>query len=350
MNNINNIINRVRYNATIINTNKDNSAIIAEHDTTRNGSIVEKANDYYLAITRFNLSAVDIPLTIIYIDESITPNITTTYFTFSLKKGTNIYTKTMEYAPEVIGGLLPTKYDPQNYYFWVYSYQYLCDLYNVALADLTALFNTGESETFDPPYFVYNTTLQKFQLYVPEAFYNDNVDIYINKISTAFFESFSGIYDISEDLLYFKWNKIQDGTNSVSINNETYYILSEEFGNFSTINSCRSIVFTTQSLPIVSEMVQSNEGVGSQSNKGTRKILTDFIPLLETAGSSRSYLNFTQNGPYRLIDLVGNEPIYRMDFQIFWVDKENIYHKLLLRSGDPVDVKFEFIRKETFRG
>lgn len=340
--------NKIYYNASMTN-NGTNIVELAEHDVTRTRPILDKPEDYYMSIIRFNVQARSIPIFIWY----TTPNTTDTLLELSFRynPSTNVYTRTVEYFPETTRNTPPTTWSATDNWFWSFSYQHICDVLNATLVALMADLNLAEGTAYTPPFFEFNVNLQRFQINIPESMNipGTDIDFFVNERGTYIVEAFPSIHNLDSNTLFTQLIYVNNGTNLVSKNTGggavNYYVLTEEYSNFSNINSIGKIFFTSASLPIEYEWTQ---GVNNTGTSTSEPIIFDLMPLLETPGAERSQLSYFQNGPYRLIDMKGTVPLYRMQFKIWWQDYTGTNHPLELFRFSNANVKIAFIKKDTF--
>jgi len=125
------------------------------------------------------------------------------------------------------------------------------------------------------------------------------------------------------------------------------YFYTQQYNISSTWNSLESIVFLTNSLPVQVEYIPSSSIITAQgvSNANFKPILTDFVPTLEEAGSTRSRFVYYPSGQYRLIDLHSQIPLRKIDLQMFWQDQYQNLYPLYMSYNESNSVKLMFIKK-----
>jgi hypothetical protein len=120
-----------------------------------------------------------------------------------------------------------------------------------------------------------------------------------------------------------------------------YYQITQEYNTLYLWNSFKDLVFISNSMPIVNEYIKST----TAGLVNFQPIVTDFEPLLAAAGDARSTLQYFPQGPYRLINMNGTIPLKRIDVQVFWKDSEDNLYPILIPKGQPLTIKFLFIKK-----
>lgn len=127
--------------------------------------------------------------------------------------------------------------------------------------------------------------------------------------------------------------------------------LYQEYSTVSSISPISSVVFCSNTLPIVPNLVStpliynnsqqiSKQGVDS----AFANIITD---LSSEDGNYRPYLIYLPTAQYRYITLRGNQPLYNMDLTIYYRTKFGEMIPFTLSSGASVTLKLAFIKKST---
>ena len=110
--------------------------------------------------------------------------------------------------------------------------------------------------------------------------------------------------------------------------------------------SLRKIVITSGSLPINFEQSPIfNNNNPDQYN--TLPIVADFIPANAASGDTREIAYYTSTF-YRLIDLSSNSPLQKVQFEIFWLDKQNVLYPLKISTYQEVTLKVCFTKKSLY--
>ena len=125
----------------------------------------------------------------------------------------------------------------------------------------------------------------------------------------------------------------------------------EEFSTTPNWTPITAIVFTTNTLPIVSNQVSSpvvyNNGV-VQGNNGNNslfnQILTDFV---SNDGNYKPNLVYEPSAQYRYIELISNRPLNTIDLSVYWKDRYGNLIPFRLASGGSATIKILFTKKNT---
>jgi len=126
-----------------------------------------------------------------------------------------------------------------------------------------------------------------------------------------------------------------------------------EFSPLPFWNPIDSIVFTTNHLNVVPELIAANATTGVAatsplaSNADAYYILTDYAAPLYTGTEYKPNIFYQPQAEYRLSDLYGENPVYQLVLNVYWKDKYGYLHTFLLESGGTASLKILF-RKRVF--
>lgn len=301
------------------------STMIAQYSTTRSNAIVDKANDYYLTIARFEIPNNDIPL-------------------FIFKD--NTYAVTM-----VNGGVSSKVYlqyvtPPGNLPGAIYAVQTFLDSLNDAIT--TSCANVG---ILDVPkvYFSRTTQLQGIK-------FSDNANwlggttvgtwqMWMNWELFYFFQTmqvyFLGNFDPVDGRAYRILVKNNyDGNYTLG----TGYNMTQETPLLSLYISILNLIIATTSLPVNAELISLKKG----DTSSTFNTIADFAPG-QVADFSDNFTPYIYNPAfYRLTDLVSGAPLNKLDFQVYYSDADGNVSPLYLLPSQKMTIKFAFIKKSLF--
>jgi hypothetical protein len=77
-------------------------------------------------------------------------------------------------------------------------------------------------------------------------------------------------------------------------------------------------------------------------------IITDFNLDLTTPGAQRSVALYSPQ-IYRLIDLLSDAPLRKIDIAFWWVDRLNNFYPLYISPYDAITMKIGFFNKRLYR-
>lgn len=332
----------------------------ARYQVTKSSAILDKASDYYCSVIRFDIPLDEIPLYIFpIIPNQANPNLSPMIIGIRIL-GVNfpvnlIYVPNNNNpAPNQVGSLTQVI----TPYYYVYSYQNLIDSFNTALS--TAYVNAGNPGGAGAPFIVYDSVTQLISIVVPVAFITAGATIFWNRQTNnylnAFHTFFLGLNDPQGrefDLL-----ALNDGINGFDVPGQTIAVATPPtflkiIQQYNTINywtSLRKIVITTGTIPIRSEFIPvttQNRNLGSDINSSLG-IITDFVPALELAGQSRSISYYYPEAQYRLVDLVSDQELKKIDLSLYWEDKNGNLYPITISPFQQASVKIGFFKKTLY--
>lgn len=343
---------------------------IAEYRVTKTIPILDKCDDYYCSVIRFDIPLDEVPLFIMPIDTNdvtnpIPRNPDKTPFIIGISTGGVDYPENIIYMSET-GFTAPIQNQPVQVitpYYYVFEYQNLITSINAALQKAFVASGLGGSA----PYFYLDTSSEQIKLVadlatfapvatgslpgppqtllpVPTAtiFMNSALEIYLSAFPVHFVGFNANGKNYVFDLVRFGIdNNIPPFSGAA-----TQRLFSQEYSVLQIWSSLRKILITTNSIPIVSEYTPTNNsGISS-----TFPIISDFTPQLELPGQARSIAYYVPTSQYRLVDLKSSEQLNTIDLKIYWQDRaENIY-PLLISRFQQASIKLGFFKKSLYKG
>lgn len=311
----------------------------------RNTPLISRPNDWYISVIRMNIPTAYIP---IFVWPSQGANIPdNTYYSVTIRRAGVDHRSYVTYVAQ--NNL--TSVDPN--YLFVYSYQQFIDAINAAL---NAAYIAAGGTATQPPYLIYNAESGLISLIAEYAYANTatEYEIYFNFPLFAYFDNFLakrlGFSQTNgKDVLLYVENT---GNNDYESHPPGYplsgtnnaYKMQQEYCSLFNWSSARSIVFTSNTIPVASENINA-QIQGAQSNgTNTRKILTDFEFDVQNGISNNTLRSYVQYSPkvYRLIDLESNQPIYQTDIQIFFETEDQVLYPLYINPGEYISIKIMF--------
>jgi hypothetical protein len=244
---------------------------------------------------------------------------------------------------------------------FVYSYQQFIDAINVALnADFIA---AGGGATA-PPYLIYDAPTGLISIVAQKAYANQtNYKIYFNNPLYTFFDNWkvqrNGVGTaLGKDVQIFVQN---NGNNDYTGHPPNYavgtaddsYIMTQEYCALFNWSTVRSIVFTTNTIPVASESINVQQAGLDSTGSNYRKIITDFEPVIQSGISNntlRSYLQYQPSGEYRMIGLESNQPLYTTDIAIYFETSDQKLYQLYINDGEYISIKMLFRKKRSLGG
>lgn len=395
---------------------KGDAAFIAEFASTRTTTLVPCASDYYCSIVRFTIPLDQIPLLIMPIlpgcdtygvppanPRNITPFIIGIRYngvTYTQNIGANNFAP---FQPNLSQNMIFVTPDPSVekvfqtslatdkisvQYQGIYSYEVFLNMINVSLALAYAAFqaaNPGAPQAVAnvAPFFIFDPATQLISLIthiswasLPNQFvldppgvarvcFNFELSVYLQGFNTITAnDNVPTIPNNDSQIVVQNYGNNGYPTN-VYPAIPTFLATSQDYNIISNWNSLRKLLITTNTLPIRSEAVPTDNlpfidpltgvvtdlitGDITGSNSSSKPIISDFVPQLTTAGDSRSIAYYNPIAQYRLVDMNQDIPIQKIDLKIYWEDKDNNIYPLRIGKYNQASIKLGFFKKSLYK-
>lgn len=363
----------IYYNISINNTSPDTAGLTkgkfalpltANVQANNNIPILKNPNDYIGAIVRFSVPCFATP-TISFIVQTGQSDINLGIGSFTLEYDGIFSNQVFHiYRPQIEDAVLPKPplitQDFSTYYYFLYSYIWLIDIYNTALAtaftDLQSK-TSGSLTNAKVPFFYYDPNTQLISLYADATYFDSSlvkpIYIYFNSVISQYFNGFpfnevnvgssNGVDD------YFLITGA-NGINQKTLNSILYNVVSQEFISLGYLSPLKNIIITT-TMNVNSEIFYVQSPSVLQNNNYIN-VLTDFIPDLsggQEAGVGSKIFIYNASSLYRVFNFIDNNPLYSIQLGISWVDALGNIFPLLLVKGTIATVKLMFIKKSVFQ-
>ncbi|MDB4352880.1 hypothetical protein OAA60_05575 [Porticoccaceae bacterium] len=345
---------------------------------TRNVPFLYNADEYYMSIIRFSLDTPNLPIFIPTIQLN-QPDINLTIYTVCLQwtnpldanQTYTVITPVMFIPQSRVAAIPPPpsltgiQYNGGNYYN-VYNYQYFIYLINEAfIVCYNQLKAEVEADGLVLPSDYYpvlswdtqnNTAIVNVDVLGYSTIAANYIKIFFNTSLAQLFSSFPVIINsttpgLNAQLITNSFNE----SNIIAYppSNPTYDAI-QVFQEYSTIalwSPITAIVFTSNTLPIISNQVSTpivfNNGSsfgGNGNNSLVNQVITDFI---SDSGIYKPNLVYEPTAQYRWIELLGNRPLTTFDLQVYWKDRYGVLNPFYLSSGSTASIKILFSKKHT---
>lgn len=347
-----------------LNTSSLNSNPILQFNESRSKPFVYNPSEYFFYIVRFSLDTNSLPIFVPSIQASQSDSNLTIYSISMSYDNTTVQTY-MKFIPQDQTQGIPSAPIKNNYglqvfdnYYYVYNYEYVIYLVNNTLKScfdsLTSSYS-GTLPTTNIPYLKWDSVNRIATLITDNAGFNDSSDNYIS----LFFNN--ALYQLFPSLP----SKIINSTSSLGLNyliscscygiattetilGYTSFNCIQEYSTVSNWNPVLSIVFTSNTLPMVAEQISApivyinNLTVHSTNTSNIANIISDF------ESNDGIYKPFIIYQPYifRYKQLIGNAPLYNIDIQCYWKNRYGNLIPFYLNSGGSGNLKLAFIRKQ----
>jgi hypothetical protein len=275
------------------------------------------------------------------------------------------------WSPEDLTAAVPPTPVPANYndypYYYSYSYTWFINLVNIALSNAY----TAAGGTSNAPFMVLENGIISLVSSVAEFdLAGPTVAPYFVEFNTALYELFSS--------LNFSYVANNNGIDSnyvcLAISNPSGNNVKTVYSDLTTTppsggylaiynsaaysplpywNPIDSIVFTTQQMPVVPELIAKPTlygDLGAQNtgvNANTYYVLADYAGPLLSGTEYKPNISYVPVAEYRLVDLYGEEPLNALQIDVYWKDAFGTLHPFLLQVNGTAYIKIMF-RKKTF--
>ncbi|CAM9651935.1 unnamed protein product [Ectocarpus fasciculatus] len=330
----------------------------------RSSALVGKASDYEMSIVRFELDTYSLPSWIASIEPEQS-DANKMIESVTLEYDGTVVQKYLTFIPTnkhlaVPNGPAPLQ-DTNTEYYYCNSFRHYCDLVNNAFAecivDLKVAHAVALADVLAPK-LIWNSDSDTASLLVQNLFYNVSlakpVSVYFNRALYGKFTSFPADknYGASNGKIY-KLNLDDDyGTKNITLDISGGMIFNKIDQEYSTIanwSAVSSIVFTTNSIPIVASQQSEPRVYSSGSVISSGSAQQYLLVISDMATNDMVYkpnLLYVPSGEYRLISLNGSSPINDIDVNVYWKDKKGNLNPFYLQSGASASIKFYFRLKK----
>jgi len=275
-------------------------------------------------------------------------NLCSQRLTMSVVHNSTTYTQTenMIYESETTAspaGRAGLATDQQGYYY-VYTYSHIVYLFNNMV---TACYNgladqVGGSFTAACPFLDYDSGSGLFSMY-----FDTEGETFTMSFDANLYAMFYGFYFRNNNQLVVNNN----GLNSVTIGDKTFTKVTQDMVSTSSWSPIQSLVFTTNSMPIVSEqntlpLNLTDTNLNSQSSvyQKFNKIITDISLPVDRSSDWRNFIPYAPTFP-RYVNFSSSDPLRTLDITLSFQDK-NSGHLIPCRipNGGNISIKFCFER------
>ena len=255
-------------------------------------------------------------------------------------------------------------------YYYCYNYQYFISLINDAFSECLSLVSGAPTDI--APVITFDSQNKVFVLNCPYPYYNSDgvspIKIFFNPSLYQLFGSLP--FTLVPKNLALGINNTQNiqvqvgtfgGANVIEFplnppDGTIQYQVVQVFQEFSTLSQwtpVTAIVFTSSTLPIVSNQVSAplifiggQTQSFSSNNSNITPIVTD---LVSDDGLYNPNIVYNPSAQYRLIELIGTKPLYNLDIQVYFRDRHSRLYPIRLPSGGVATIKILFTKQDSER-
>lgn len=327
---------------------------LAQYNTTFNDKLLDKCSNYTLAIDRFRIPLSDIQL-------------------MTFDQTTNAYTVELEYNG-VFSGRTAVEYlpttntstsDPAYWYIWTYD-AFIIMVNNAlskaftTLAGLTTL-PTGATTPF------VTVTLETRTLSIngQSNFYDSTlalpIKVYMNQKLWSYFDGIiirevgnviSTPATNGRDAMYLFYNMYNNIKTFGTGTYNSYYQMQSDNGYESMMkwNIAKGFYFTSNNMPVRHEIMPTlefdvNNKEVINNNLNGLPVICNFDLAYSNASPKPIVAQYVLNTPYKIIDLIGDIELRKIDIQIFWYDQYNRTYPLYIKPEESMTIRLIFQQK-----
>jgi len=320
----------VYYNISITRGEEENK--LAVFSENRTAPILDKGDNYDLAVVRFDIPTINIPIFIWRNNEW--------YISITYKTAT--FTREIPFIPNQNLATAP-KYFGEA----IWQYQDFVDCINLCYKQLFADFQADPiyltipiaDRPTEPPKMTYDAVNKRCSIYYPLEYditKPDPIYIYYNALMFDKFPAFQSYGDERDPILSHYLIVKDNKNNIVDVGGTNYIRLTEEWSELFLWNDFQKIIFETDKIPV------NNEYVAGQKNI-TRRVLTDFEP--SSSINDQSNIQYYPSGALRFISMYSGQEVREIDMRVFWETKDGIVIPLLISGDDRLTMKIYFKKK-----
>ena len=371
---------KIYYDIQIANVESTNvSPPVVYFNESRNTPFLMCPEDYYMSIIRFTLDTSTLPIFIptIQTNPTINPsqNLNQTIYSFQFSyDGVFSDEIFIEWRPQDISLTAPVFITVDNLvaqnnttgYYYCYTFEFFISIINKQLLEAFGNFIAANPTlgipTDQPPIIAWDGSTNIARIMFEESYLTTNptpIYFYMNAPLYDLFGSLNAL-KLGYNLQGRNYQIIVEnygGFNSYSyldVITDTTYNVIEVIQEWSTISSwtpISSIVFTSNTIPIVSNQVSKptvflqGTTLGNYGNNSNfQQIITDMVT---DDGFYKPNVVYNPTAEYRLIELQGNMPLTNFDVSIFWKNKIGQLTPFYLGSGCTCTIKVLFTKKNS---
>jgi len=348
-------------------------ASVARTTSTFSVPLLDKTDDYYCAVLRFDIPLSEIPLFICPIIPN-QGNANLTPFIIGIDYNGTKYPVNINFVSYEIPFNAPVQNQPTMVvtpYYYMYSIQQFLDIVNTYLK--LAVTNSGFPMTgLNFPYFYWDPTTELVHLVFPTSFITSTnkplifMNTALQEWIAGFPVQYSGVQPQGNDYYLELYNALitpasypgaEDLFSPVTqypvtypigatgASGPNYYNITQEYKTLNNQLALKRIYITSTGLPAVAEYTPT----GESTSASTLPILTDFVPNINNISDAKSIAYYYPTSQYRLIDMTSSSPLRVIDLQILWVDNFNNVLPLYIPPRGQANIKLIFVKRTLFK-
>jgi hypothetical protein len=345
----------VYYNAQVV--NRSNVPREFRYNDNQVNGIINKSFDYKLQVKRFSIDTSEIPIMYFpstqfssFLLNDQYSSADNNYFSITVSDNAVVSQVYLQHESFITS-------NPSDLRIFTID-QFIQILNKAVRTACNALVHIDQNRI---PYFIYDANRGIVDLHAPQTWTLldvSNFKLYMNDKLWRMFENFPHTkMDLDQgrtyriDIFPIGDNVVQSQTittRNTVINpsaGAAYFIMKGQYCTIYKFFQVRNLIFTTNSLPVRSEFLNSSLGFDSGFSNDTLKILKNFEFNLEGLNAlyCRGIQNFVAQEP-DYIDLEDSKEIKNIDIQIFYSDVHGKIFPLFVPPGSLTTIKLQFTR------
>lgn len=348
---------------------------------TRNKPFLQKPDDYFLSVVRFQLDTNTLPVFNAFIQYN-QANRDLTIYSVTLTWNNPVapfqqfnQQTFVTWIPQDQASPIPQPpsltqnrfQDDSGGYYYCYNYAYFLQLINNAYATCFGLLNAqviGAGlvlPTTHAPVMTWNsdknigilnadvlgystTAVSKILIYMNLPLYNlfNTMPVYIESATSPIGKNFRIDTSSFGNTTVVGFPFYAPTYNALQVFQETTVV-----GVWCPVSG---IVITSNTLPINATNISNPciylNGIATNNNGNNSNVLQVITDFQAPDGQYKNSITYVPSAQYRYIDLTGNSPLYTIDINIYWRNKVAELIPFRLASGCSASVKLLFQRKE----
>ena len=315
----------------------DSDKIPLQTSYSKGDAIIENCHLYKMAISKFELSTLDLPLCIprILID-GVNTDVNKLCYSFTLRYGTTDKQVFCTFTPQNVNAKVPTSYNPltkqdlSTDYYYLNSFNYMIDILNDALNTAYTELNTaiGDIGSFPPflsysdGYLILNADVNKYADGI-----DNQIKIFCNASAYVLLSGF--LTEDSTDLTNgknYRFKMINNG-NVLSLDDYNAITMIQEFKSAQNWVPVKSIAITTSNVPVFGEIVsypnvfQPKQDFNDNSNQSVDVITNFSVDLDSNPTGYMPSVTYSTTNAFRFVDLKQVSSISDINISVYWRDE-----------------------------
>lgn len=334
----------------------------------RSAPFLDNPSNYFLSVVRFSISTESIPSFIPQIkigSADVNETIYKIGATSNIPAQPTYPWEYVEYEPQDKSATIPllptTSQDNSNTYYHVYNNEWAIYLLNVKLEQIFGNYVPDPAYVIEVPFFEFDKSTGRISFHFPESFLQDAIlsTLYALVINAPLYKLLNGF-----TMTKYKADPAISGTDPYwklfipknpkeSTVKTGYYMIESDVSTNASFNPVQSLVFTTNLMPVATTNVSPAKLYNSLSRLEQNATTADLLPILTdfevpVTGSNvyAPSVYYEPSGEYRLVDLIGNNPVSSININVYWKDFFGNINPLKLMSGGTANMKLMFRRKD----